>query len=160
LNVRREQLEAGRLTPGPWLGELKKRLAAGENHAMIGLPDGSVASAEDLAAGLIRITPARKLIYATDIADTASNREKVAAMASAGYCFFCEAAFLAADKKYAELNGHLTARACGEIARNAGVKHLVPFHFSRRYEKKPLQLYEEVKSSFSGRIIQPSFSSY
>ncbi|MBW2466214.1 MAG: hypothetical protein JRF02_02850, partial [Deltaproteobacteria bacterium] len=154
LNVRKERLKTRNLAPGPWLGELKKYFAAGELQAMIELPDGSAAAAEELAAELIRITPAQKLVYATDIADTGANREKLTTLARESQFFFCEASFLTADKQYADLSGHLTTSACGEIALAAGVANLVPFHFSRRYEKDPLQLYDEVKSS-CGRVVLP-----
>ena len=158
LNVKKERLTERNLVPGPWLGELKKRFAAGDRRAMIDLPDGSMAAADRLAEELIRITPAQKLVYATDIADTATNREKLNTLARESHCFFCEASFLEADKQYADLNGHLTTKACGEIARTAGVKNLVPFHFSRRYEKKPHQLYAEVNSFFSGGVVLPPIS--
>jgi ribonuclease BN (tRNA processing enzyme) len=38
----------------------------------------------------------------------------------------------------------LTTRACGEIAAAADVARLVPFHFSRRYQHDPQQIYQEI----------------
>jgi ribonuclease BN (tRNA processing enzyme) len=156
LNVRKERLAERSLAPGPWLGELKKGVTAGDGKAMIGLPDGSTAAAENLAAELLKVTPGQRLVYATDIADTAANRDKLTVLAGDGHCFFCEASFLEADKRYADLSGHLTTRACGEIARTAGVEYLAPFHFSRRYEKNSNQIYDEVSSFFCGRIARPT----
>lgn len=46
--------------------------------------------------------------------------------------------------------GHLTARACGEIATAAGVERLIPFHFSRRYESDP---YREVRAVCSRAVV-------
>jgi ribonuclease BN (tRNA processing enzyme) len=150
LTIIKERLLAARLTAGPWLGELKKRLAAGDRQAMIMLPNGSQASAGSLADEIIQVTPARKLAYATDLSDTAANREKLAGLARGAHILFCEAAFLAADRQYAELSGHLTTHACGEIARAAGTEQLAPFHFSRRYEARPEQVYDEVKTAAPG----------
>ncbi|MEJ2690764.1 MAG: Clp1/GlmU family protein [Deltaproteobacteria bacterium] len=155
-NVIRDRLAERRLAPGPWLGELKKKVAADDLKAMILLPDGSKALASDLAAELLRVTPAHKLVYATDLSDTAANRQKLTGLASKAQVFFCEAAFLAADRRYAELSGHLTSKASGEIARAASVEHLVPFHFSRRYEKKTELIYDEVEAIWKRGVLKGS----
>ncbi|NOQ47350.1 MAG: hypothetical protein GQ559_11905 [Desulfobulbaceae bacterium] len=101
------------------------------------MPNGSTGLAATLANNLIRETHGLKLVYATDLADTPANREKLTVLAGGAYTFFCEAAFVEDDRESAECTGHLAARACGEIATAAGVKHLVPFHLSRRYENAP-----------------------
>jgi ribonuclease BN (tRNA processing enzyme) len=154
LNVQKERLFARNLAPGPWLRELKQRTASGDRKTAIQLPDSTSCNAGDLADALLQITPAQKLVYATDIADIGANREKLTALARGAHTFFCEAAFIEADKRNAERSGHLTARACGEIAQAAGVERLVPFHFSRRYEKDPLRVYNEVKWSCE-RVVLP-----
>jgi ribonuclease Z len=147
LNVLKERLLEHELASGSWLGELKKRLAEDDRQAMIRLPDGSESPAGSLGDLLIQITPARRLVYATDLSDTGDNRKKLAVLTSGAHIFFCEAAFLAADNHYAELSGHLITHACGEIAHIAKVEQLVPFHFSRRYEEKPQQIYDEVRAA-------------
>lgn len=152
-NVRREHLARRGWTPGPWLGELKKRIAAGDRTTMIRLPDGSTCTTGTLADELLLITPAQKLVYATDLSDTVANRGKLTGLARKAHTFFCEAAFTTADRRYAELGGHLTAAACGEIARNAGVGRLAPFHFSRRYEKRPEQIYDEIGQYCGGIAV-------
>ncbi len=58
-------------------------------------------------------------------------------------------------KKKAASSGHLTARACGEIARAANVNQVIPFHFSKRYESKPWQVYDEVRSACARVVIPP-----
>jgi ribonuclease BN (tRNA processing enzyme) len=52
------------------------------------------------------------------------------------------------------MNGHLTTRACGEIASAAGVSRLVPFHFSRRYQHRAEQLYQEI-DNYCSRLCRP-----
>ncbi len=157
LNIQKNRFAASGLTPGPWLQELKHSIASADRKAMIHLPDGSTERAAVLADDLISVTPGKKLVYATDLADTPANREKLKMLAHGAHTFFCEAAFIEADRDKAERTGHLTARACGEIATAAGVKHLVPFHLSRRYERAPGQVYEEIRSACS-RIVEPSFA--
>ena len=139
---------------GPWLGELKQRIADDERDALIHLPDGNTERVGILADDLVLIAPGQKLVYATDLADTADNRERLTALAKGAHTFFCEATFVDADADKAAGTGHLTARACGEIATAAGVEHLVPFHFSRRYEDEPERVYDEVRRVCS-RVVVP-----
>jgi ribonuclease BN (tRNA processing enzyme) len=144
INVRKERLQALGLTPGPWLSALKQNVLAGDGEARITLPDGRVRSAAGLAGELLLITPGKKLVYATDLGDTAENRRRLIALAEYAHTLFCEAPFLEADAEQALRCGHLTTRACGEIAAAAAVGRLIPFHFSRRYHDNPQALYEEI----------------
>ncbi|MFQ6024785.1 MAG: Clp1/GlmU family protein [Acidiferrobacterales bacterium] len=154
LNIRKERLIARGLAVGPWLGELKQRIADDERDAVIRLPDGQTQRVGVLADDLVLIAPGQKLVYATDLADTAENRERLTGLAKRAHTFFCEATFVEKDADKAAGTGHLTARACGEISTAAGVEHLIPFHFSRRYENEPERVYEEVRRVCS-RVVVP-----
>jgi ribonuclease Z len=154
LNINKDRLIARGLAVGPWLGELKQRIADDERDAVIRLPGGQTERVGALADDLVLIAPGQKLVYATDLADTAENRERLTGLAKGAHTFFCEATFVEADADKAAGTGHLTARACGEIATAAGVEHLVPFHFSRRYEDEPERVYEEVRRVCS-RVVVP-----
>jgi ribonuclease BN (tRNA processing enzyme) len=147
LNIMKKRLADMGVSPGPWLGELKRAIAAGNRDARILLPDKSMASAGTLADDLILASPVQKLVYATDLADTASNRERLIRFARNAHTLYCEAVFTQIHKKKAASSGHLTALACGEIARAANVKQVIPFHFSKRYESKPWLIYDEVGST-------------
>jgi ribonuclease BN (tRNA processing enzyme) len=100
-----------------------------------------------LANELVLIRPGQKLAYATDLADTPQNRTRLETLVHSAHTFFCEAPFCEADAEQAARTGHLTARACGEIATAAAVERLVPFHFSRRYQDEPDRVYAEVKTA-------------
>jgi ribonuclease BN (tRNA processing enzyme) len=154
LNIRKDRLQARGLSPGPWLGELKQHLHAGELEAEIALPDGSHATVQALADELVLVSPGKTLVYATDFADSAQNRERLVALARGAHTLFCEASFLEADAEQAARTAHLTTRACAEIATAAGVARLVPFHFSRRYEKDPASVYAEI-AAVCGTVMQP-----
>ncbi len=156
IQVRKDRLRAHGWAPGPWLGELKHRLLANEGEAMIPLPGGGRAAAAELGAALTLKVPGKRLVYATDFADTAANRSCLVALARHAHTLFCEAAFLEADAPLAARSGHLTTRACGEIATAAGVARLVPFHFSRRYGAGELAcLYDEVRAACSRVLVPP-----
>ena len=85
--------------------------------------------------------------YAADMADTPANLEKVSALADSAHTLFCETAFTMAHEDKAHATQHLTTLAAAKIARRAGVKSLVPFHFSKRYENNPADVYEEILSA-------------
>lgn len=146
ISVRKDQLNACGLVPGPWLGRLKACIAARTPKIGIDLPDGTQRSAGELAQELTIIHPGKKLVYAADMADTLANREKVVALADAAHTLFCETAFTMAHKEKAGATQHLTTMAAVEIARRAGVQRLVPFHFSKRYQNDPAVVYEEILS--------------
>lgn len=148
LNVRKERLQDLGLAGGPWLRELKQRLLAGERDAELELPDGSRRTATDLERELIEMTLGRTLVYATDFADTPENRRALKLLAEGGDVLVMEAAFTEIHRKQAYDTGHLTARACGEIAAEVGASLLVPFHFSRRYESDVEAIYQELGGFF------------
>lgn len=157
-NVDNTALKTLNLTAGPWLNQLKQLIGAGDSNALIRLPDHSSREVGELAALLLTVTPGEKLVYATDLADTSANRTALAALAHKADFLFCEASFLESDIAQARRTGHLIARACGEIATSADVKQLVPFHFSRRYEKEPEAVYMEISAACS-RVILPQKNS-
>ena len=147
IRVRKDRLITLGLAPGPWLGLLKGCIAGGRPEVEINLPDGSRRSAGELARALTIIRPGRKLVYAADMADTAANREKVTALADGAHTLFCETAFTMAHEDKARATQHLTTLAAVDIARKAHVTRLVPFHFSKRYEKDPAAVFEEIVSA-------------
>lgn len=153
INIRKDRLKMRGLPPGPWLGELKRHLQAGRSETLIVLPDGSSERVQALADALVIISPGKKLAYATDFADTAENRARVTELVHNAHTLFCEATFREADADHAERTAHLTTRACAEIAEAAGVARLVPFHFSRRYEKDPAAVYAEIAASCRAVVI-------
>jgi ribonuclease Z len=147
IKVRKDRLKETGLPPGPWLGTLKKCLHDDTPEAEIELPDGQYVKAGKLAEDLIFIRPGKKMVYAADMADTPDNRRKVINLARAAHTFFCETAFLTANRKKAMDTQHLTTSAAAEIARNAGVKQLIPFHFSKRYAHNLDSVYEEIRQA-------------
>ncbi len=143
INVRKERLQALGLTPGPWLETLKEHLLNGQLDTSIRIGDQNYIVGE-LADDILLKSAGKKLVYATDLANTDENRSLMAAFAEDAHTLFCEASFMEADSDLAYFTGHLTTKACGEIATLAGVKHLIPFHFSGRYQQQADEIYAEV----------------
>lgn len=153
--VRKERLEAHGWSPGPWLGELKQRVLAGDDEAEIDLPDGSQRPATELAELLLLSQPGQRLVYATDFGDTPENRERLLHLARGAEVLFCEASFREEQLEQAQRTGHLTGRACAEIAAAAKVGQLVPFHFSRRHVDDVGELYKEIRRHFPRLAATP-----
>jgi len=61
---------------------------------------------------------------------------------------FIETPFLDQDAEVAARAFHLTAAQAGSLARRAGVKRLVPFHFSPRYLGREQEIREEARRAF------------
>lgn len=156
LNVRKDALAAMGLPPGPWISELKRRIAAKDGKSPIILPGGGEVSAGELAEKLLMRSPGKKFVYAADLADTGENRDRLVELARGASVLFLEAAFLEEDADQARATGHLTTKACAEIALAAGVKRLVPFHFSKRYEKQAELIYRRIRGLLPGVAVLPS----
>src|SRR5262249_16425567 len=133
--------------------DLKTRIVSGERDTLIALPNGTTQTAGDIAAQMLIVRHGPKLVYATDLADTLQNRTRLEALAERAHTFFCEPPFCAAESEPGMRTGHLTTRACGEIAAAARVDRLIPFHFSCRHQDEPTRVYAEVSSACSRTVI-------
>lgn len=153
--IRKERLKAHGWPSGPWLETLKRCLLEGDRSAAIELPNSTTELAGRLGDELTIMKAGKKLVYATDLADSPDNRRRLVRLAQGSHTFFCEAPFAMADTDQAQRTGHLTTRACGEIATAADVEQLIPFHFSRRYSRDIAPLYTEVAATCS-RVVLPT----
>jgi ribonuclease BN (tRNA processing enzyme) len=147
LSVRADRLEAAGLAPGPWLAELQRRVLAAESGTELTLPDGRCVGVGELADEMLFARPGQRLVYATDVADTPANRKALVDLARGAQLLVLEAAFASSHADRAASTGHLTARACGEIATAAGVGRLLPFHLSSRYQERPEEVLAEVAAT-------------
>jgi ribonuclease Z len=141
LNVWKNRLEELGLPTGPWLTELKRRVRAGEpDDAQIEVRwrtrEGSRSerlSLGELRQRVLEAVPGQRVCYVTDVAGHETNTRELVSFLREADVAFVEAVFLEADREHADRKAHLTAAQSGAIARAAGVKAAVPFHFSTRY---------------------------
>jgi ribonuclease BN (tRNA processing enzyme) len=124
----------------------------GDFDAEVQLGERAISVAE-LAADILVKNPGLKLAYATDFADITENHARLCWLAHNAHTLFCEASFVNADSDRATETGHLTTRACGNIGTEAAVEHLVPFHFSRRYQGNASRSYQEVSRACSHTVV-------
>ncbi len=132
ININKDALLSMGLPVGPWLGELKRAIrenAPGETKFAI---SGKKYSLEELRP-LAMITRGQKVSYITDASPDEENVERITGLVKGSDTLYCEAYFLDEDRDRAKERNHLTGALAGRIAREAGVKALVPIHFSPRY---------------------------
>jgi ribonuclease Z len=156
INVWKNRLAELGLPVGPWLRALKQAVieARPDDHRIsIGL-GSKEAEVREMPLGALRaaltIAPGQKIAYVTDAADTVANRAAIIELARNADLLFIEAAFAQADAALAAERAHLTTAAAGEIAREAGVRQVEPFHFSPRYAGDDQRMLNEVMTAFTG----------
>lgn len=156
INVWKNRLDELGLPTGPWLTHLKEQVRAGAPddtqikvhwRTRTGARDKMISLGE-LKTQVLEFLPGQKVCYVTDAADNDRNREALARFLHGVDLLFIEAVFLQEDRAHAERKAHLTARAAGEIARAAGVRSAVPFHFSPRYLGREEELRAEFAAGF------------
>ncbi len=158
VNVWKPRLIERGLSVGPWLKALKRAFVENRPDDSPIRVDGPAAPAGHVLPlgelrDLLTVATGQKLAYVTDAADTPQNRAAITELARDADILFIEAAFAAADRALATERAHLTTRAAGEIARDAGVRRVEPFHFSARYFGQEPRMLAEVAAAFSpGRM--------
>ena len=152
VNVWKNRLSERGLPVGPWLLSLKKAVVErrADDH-LIEIDDA--ASSDRLVPlanlrDLLTVTAGQKIAYVTDVADTPANRAAIVALIQNADILFIEAAFAGADAALARERAHLTTTAAGEIAREANVRRVEPFHFSPRYAGEQERMQAEVMAAF------------
>ena len=146
-------LERG-LTVGPWLRSLKEAVVERRADDHLIHIDESATPGHLVPLGSLRdvltVTAGQKIAYVTDVADTPANRAAIVALVQNADILFTEAAFARADAALASERAHLTTTAAGEIAREANVRRVEPFHFSPRYAADEAKMLAEVTAAFNG----------
>jgi ribonuclease Z len=155
VNVWKNRLLERGLPVGPWLRALKKAVVEHRADDHLIHIDG-IATAdhgfERLGSlrDVLTVTAGQKIGYVTDVADTPANRAAIVALVRNADILFIEAAFAGADDALARERAHLTTTAAGEIAREANVRRVEPFHFSPRYTGEQQRMLAEVTAAFRG----------
>lgn len=156
VNVQKGALEQMGLPVGPWLVELKRAAASGApDDALVRAwwREGSVVRDRHYPLGVLKdriltTTRGQKIAYVVDSAYHPGNRRAIVDLVRDADVLFIETPFLDEDAAIAAGRGHLTARQAGLLAREAGVKRLIPFHFSPRYTGQGARLVREAQDAF------------
>jgi ribonuclease Z len=158
VNVWRNRLEELGLAPGAWLREAKRAVLDGapdDTTIRAQGPENGLAGERRVSLGRLRETAlqcvtGQKIAYVSDVAWHSDNVRRIVRLADQADLLFIESTFLDRDRTEACRKSHLTARQAGEIARQAAVRELVPFHFSPRYSDCESAVRDEARAAFQG----------
>ncbi|MEX5216688.1 MAG: ribonuclease Z [Nitrospiraceae bacterium] len=156
INVNKQKLHDAGLPVGSWLKDVKQYLWEGK-------PDDFRFTATlyfehrkqelEFILGEVRdrfltVTRGQKLAYVVDARYDEGNEEKIIALARGADLFYCESPYLDRDTDKAGERYHLTAKQAGLMARKAGARELVVFHFSPRYTGQGDEIVREAMEEF------------
>jgi len=155
VNIMKNRLEALGLRVGAWLKELKTAVIRGEGDRTPirvwwkekGRLQERELPLDELRSEILEITPGQKISYAVDLVYHQENARKLVELARGADLLFIECCFLEKDAQQAAQKYHLTAHQAGLLAKAAGVKRVVPFHFSPRYEGQEQLLILELQKA-------------
>jgi ribonuclease Z len=159
INIKKNVLPEMGLSTGAWLLELKAHLMKGEPDDLPvrawwrdaeGRMVLKMVPLGVLRRSAVKITPGQKISYVTDVLYNDENARRIIELGSGSELMFIEAPFLHEDVDNAAHKYHLTARQAGMLARQAGAKRIVLFHFSPKYKKEKGVLQEEAMNAFRG----------
>jgi ribonuclease Z len=161
VNFNKEKLHAAGLPVGSWLKDVKQ-------HLWEGKPDDFKFTATlyfehhkqelefvlgDVRERFATITRGQKIAYVVDVRYDQENEAKIVELAKGSDVFYCEAPYMERDADKAGERYHLTARQAGLLARKAGARELVVFHFSPRYTGMGEEIRKEAREAFEGATV-------
>jgi ribonuclease Z len=158
LNVWKNRLDELGLPTGPWLSELKRLVrqdAPADTPLTITWSDRAgehrlVHPLGPLRREVLQEAPGQTIAYVVDVAFHDRNRRAISDLARGADLFYVEAPFLNEAAARAAATSHLTAGQAGRLAREAGVKRVIPFHFSPRHTGEEARLEAQVQAAFLG----------
>jgi ribonuclease Z len=163
INVWKNKLDELGLPTGPWLTELKKKVREGASddtpikvhwRTREGSREQTYALGE-LKQKVLEFVPGQRVCYVTDVAGHEDNTRELIEFLRDADLVFIEAVFLEADAQHAANKAHLMAKQSGAIARSAGAKSAVPFHFSTRYFGRDEDVRREFAQGFGSAPLEP-----
>ena len=162
VNIKKNALEEMGLPVGAWLIDLKDHILKGDPDDTpvrvwwkdMGQGTGErIIPLKELKETIVKITPGQKITYITDVIYNEENARKIVELADSSDLLFIEATFLHEDAEKAAQKYHLTAMQAGMLARSAGAKRIILFHFSPKYKGFGNLLVSEAMEAFNGQNL-------
>lgn len=161
ININKERLKAAGLPVGSWLKDLKQYVWQGKSddfrfRATLYFEHRREEREFELGDArdrFVTITRGQKIAYVVDARYDEGNEAKIVELARGADLFYCEAPYLGKDADKARDRYHLTAAQAGLLAKKAGVRALVVFHFSPRYTEMGPTIVREAMETFEGAQV-------
>ncbi len=148
--INKAKLQEYSLSPGQWVGKVLLFAKGKIPDEPIEL-EGKNWSLSQLAEILVIQEKEEKMVYVVDTIYNQEVEKKVINLAKNADVFFCETSFLWKDRDKAKKTRHLLAIEAGRMARKAGAKKFIPFHFSWGYQEEVKELVEEGRLAYLGQ---------
>jgi ribonuclease Z len=139
-----DQAEVLNIPPGPW----RRELVSGN---VVTLPDGRQVN-PDQVLGPER--PGTRLVHVGDAGQTDNLLESC----KEADVLVIEATYLSNEAELAQKFAHLTASQAAQLALDAGVKHLILTHISRRYRER--DVLAEAQNIFPNSQVARDFDDF
>jgi len=133
INIDKNLLKKSGLPPGPLLKKVKDLSIDSNKKLMI---NKRTYSLKGLRKSLIKISDGDSIAYLTDFVFDRASKARAIRLVKGCNTIVCESQYLNSDYKLAKKNFHLTVSQSAQIAKSAGVKKLIIFHISERYDAK------------------------
>lgn len=146
--IQPERIAAMNLTAGVWIADLQKAVNSQTWDTPILLPNGQTENTQTLAQQLMLKIPGQKIVYATDFGHSPENYTTLVNFAHQADVLVCETSYMQAEQDHALRTKHMTTSTVAQIAKDAHVSRLLPFHFSNRYVDTPELVYQELADLF------------
>ncbi|HON96116.1 MAG TPA: MBL fold metallo-hydrolase [Deltaproteobacteria bacterium] len=153
INIRSGALADRGYRSGPWIGELKDKLLAGNmgDEVAVATGAGSIRrKVEDLVQELVVTSPGQTVAYIADIRASDANIGRIERIAQGVDVLYIEAYYMSDREREALEKAHLTARQASLIARRLGARKVVPMHISPRYHHRVEEVMEELDAAKNG----------
>ncbi len=156
VSVKKDVLEAQDIAKGPWLNEIKRLICEGasDDHIIrVPLSGNGQERFRETTLGrlkeeLVTVCAGQKIAYVVDTVFNDTNNRRIVDLVRGADLFFCESPFLAEEVDRARDRCHLTSRQAGLLAREAGVRKLLTFHFSPKHSGEEARLDREAQDAF------------
>jgi len=132
LNVDPDRLQSCGIAPGPWLQKVKNFDEADDVLVEAG---GKETALGELREKLLVESGGDSVAYLTDFRLDADARTRLIPFLDGCHTVICEAQYLGEEGELASRNYHSTVEEVAELAKAAGIKRLVLFHLSDRYQR-------------------------
>ena len=156
-NIDPEKLEQLNLPHGSWLEKIKDLSIEDSTNIEI---EGREFSVGKLRKDILETTKGESIAYLTDFILDESSKEKLNQFLKGCDTLVCESQYLNKDLQLAKTNYHLTAMQAASIAKEAGVKKLILFHISERYQKNFAEVLNEARKIFKNAFLPENWGSF
>ena len=142
------KLAAGALRPGEWVGEVLRRLRAGEPGVSTLEIQGGAFTLDALAERYFAESAGARVAFVTDTFWSESLRPELVKLAKGAWRLYCDSFYDRKEARGAAKHKHMMAHQSAELAKLAKVDQLVLMHFATRYEGKYETLVDEARAVF------------